>query len=239
MMNKIISYFKYKKAGSIVLEIEAQEENHLSFRVDAVQMQVDWGDGTPVSCGQLTGQFTHQYANKGIYKVLIQGEKITGIDMPECECVRMDVSACETIEYINCTGNCLSELDICNCKALYELYCMRNQLATLKLSKHPNLFYLSCASNCLENLNLHDCRNLVSLYCNQNRLKSLNVRKCRKLITVNLDDNTMGEKALLDFADSLRPRIMGCSGLVSLNGVSFDLLNRVRTIINKKRWFEI
>lgn len=239
MMDRIIRYFKDDKSGKIRLTVAVEKGEELSFRIDARSMQVEWGDHQQSQVGQLTEQFAHQYQNQGVYDIDIQGEEITGIDMPGCHCTDLKVEECETLEYINCSHNQLLRLDIRRCKALYELECRNNCLEELLLDKYSNLFYISCSSNRLHQLDLQGCRNLVNLYCNHNFLRELDVRNCPKLVTLNIEDNAFTTESLLAFVATLKVKPKGTTGLIGIGKKDISSLQEVRNRMNEKGWYEI
>lgn len=243
MISKLINYLRRKdtcrKSGIIRLKVDLSVENSLSFRVDGTNMLVEWGDGVVSEQMQMTGQFTHQYAVGEECDIVVRGEDITAIDMPRCQCISLGVTGCETLEFINCSDNRLSELNVSYCKELYELHCAYNELESLDIENSLKLFYIDCASNRLRAIDVKGCRNLVNLYCSKNRIHTLNLSDCRKLVIVKAEENAFDEISLLDCISTLKHKFNGTPGLLGINGMLSGTTDRVKVSIAEKGWCEI
>ena len=154
-------WFQRTTYGEIYLDIEINEKEEITFRVNAGWVKVEWGDGEQSETKRRAECFRHYYRQKGLYRILVQGENIVDLDIKKCRIVRLEVNYCPTLEFIDCSGNLLKELDVQGCKKLYELDCSHNQLEELKLGRYKKLFHLSCAWNNLEQLELGGCPGLV------------------------------------------------------------------------------
>lgn len=227
--------------GRIELKVEVPAGKPLSFRIDAVSMQVNWGDGKQSNPCTGTEQFTHMYPAGGCFVIVVSGKNITDIDLPGCCITALDVSGCSTLEFINCSNNLLEQLDVRNCKCLYELHCADNRLRELRLEKYKKLFYLSCESNRLEELKVEGCKNLVNLYCRNNRLRALDVSHCRKLVSVNVEGNAFDQDSLQQFISTLASRPKYNVGFLEVQHVEGERPEEqyLRDFIFKKGWLEI
>lgn len=239
MIGQIVNCFKkqsiIKKSGKIVFQADVSATDDISFRIDARLMQVDWGDGTNNEEAGITQQFSHRYQKSRIYQVEVTGVDITAIDIPDCHLISLDVSGCETLEYIDCSSNALAILDVQNCKCLYELRCSYNQLEELLLAEYKDLFYLACSNNSLREINLSGCRYLINLYCERNRLQNLELSCCPHLRTIFAEANAFSERSLLQLITSLKRKRASCPGILKLNlptGFNPDLLTT-------KGWYKI
>lgn len=239
MIGQIVNCFKkqsiIKKSGKIVFQTDVSATDDISFRIDARLMQVDWGDGENSREAGVTQQFSHRYKKSGIYQVVVEGMDVTAIDIPDCHLISLDISGCETLEFIDCSFNSLVALDVRNCTHLYELRCAYNQLEQLLLSAYKDLFYLACSNNRLREINLSGCRYLVNLYCDRNRLQNLEVSCCPHLRTIFAEANAFSEPALLQLVTSLKRKRVSCPGILKLS-----LPSRFNPdLLTSKGWYKI
>lgn len=243
MIRRIIKSLKKNdvihKSGTIRLEVNMIVERSLTFRVDAQNMQVVWGDGEISKRYYHTEQFVHEYKQNGVYEILISGENIEAIDMPGCYCSELDIQVKDSLEFINCSNNQLQQLRVNQCKHLNELHCDNNLLKQLELDELSELFHLSCSFNLLERISVKGCRNLVNLYCIRNKLRSLDLRNCCKLLIVNIGENEFDEIALLRFISTLRHKFNNKIGLLGINGILPENTEQIRISIAEKGWCEI
>jgi hypothetical protein len=79
------------------------------------------------------------------------------------------------LDYLQCSGNNLSELNLANNVKLYTLECRNNNLIRLDLTNNVDLRYLYCYSNNLTELDLTNNTKLNTLDCWDNPLTSINV----------------------------------------------------------------
>lgn len=208
MSCKIVDYFgslfvkKRQIYGEIRFSVNLSGPEEISFRVDAQEILIEWGDGETAQ-GSRIEPFQHHYMKAGSYNGCIRGKNITDIDIPYCYLRTLNVSACPTLEFLDCSDNELTELDLRNCTDLYEIYCAKNKIQELKLSKYKKLFYLSCSSNQLERLDLGGCTKLVTLRCQNNLLHKLDLKRCPKLMSVNIERNKFNTQELCEFLSAL------------------------------------
>lgn len=228
---------KHTTYGEIYLDIEIDEREEISFRVNAGMVKVEWGDGEESETKKQAECFRHFYKGRGIYHLIIQGEKIVDLDIKKCRIIRLEVNHCPTLEFIDCSENLLRELDVRGCRKLYELDCSHNQLGELKLGRYKKLFHLSCAWNNLEYLELSGCRGLVDLFCKYNNIHHLDVSKCKKLRSVNIGNNALDISALRHFMDSLAIPPHKEKGFVVIRNNMIP--NSDSTLELKRGWYEI
>ncbi len=231
--------WKFARRSEICFKTKITNENQeINFRITAKALWIDWGDGQHSYVEQPEQYLKHKYTSLGIYQVTVKGIAIRELEIRKCNLIYLNVSKCNTLEFIDCSENILTSLDIRNCSRLYEFYCEVNRLKELKLRKYKKLFYLSCAYNYLEHIELKGCRKLVSLICKQNRLNTLDVSKCLCLSTVNIEGNNMDSFAIDRFIASLRSRRRYDRGFLTLRG-NIGSGNYDRTVFLKKGWYEI
>lgn len=63
-----------------------------------------------------------------IYRVTITGDAVQGIDIHECELVKLDISKCPILEYLDCRSNQIKHLDISQNINLKQLRWLDNQI---------------------------------------------------------------------------------------------------------------
>jgi len=225
--------------GEICICADVSVESDVSFRVDGQKMQVMWGDGEQSRIWGISQQFTHRYSHPGSYWIHIRGENMTALDIPDAHILQLDLSACPTLEYIDCSGNLLKILDLRTCKWLCELKCLNNRLTELKLGTYRKLYQIVCSFNYLEKIDVSGCPNLVEFYCNGNNLEGLDLRNCRKLLTLNIEKNRFTESALLDMITGLPLRGKNIPGLVCLGYEDSYDVEKIQRFLGRKGWFEI
>lgn len=230
------------RAGEIRFTVEVTTAACITFRLDGEDVVVNWGDGRISEETDPTGRCHHSYKEAGIYHIIISGRDIINLEVKRCNILSLDVQACPTIEFIDCSENFLTELDVYNCKYLYELYCDGNRIRKLLLGKYYKLFYLSCSSNELEEVKLDGCRHLVNFRCRRNNLRTLDVSRCSKLVSVNVEYNKLDYINLIFFLSTLPSRPVGDLGyIVFRNNIEVEYYdnNFVKNIINSKGWREV
>ncbi len=139
----------------------------------------------------------------------------------------LDLSGCESLKSLNCSGSTVGSLDVSGCTALYSLvcegcgltsvnisgcgalgglYCTNNSLTSLDVSGCRGLEDLSCEYNSLTGLDVSGFGELDWLYCNDNALETLDVSGCVNLVGLYCSNNALGELEL-----------GGCEKLEALN----------------------
>lgn len=104
------------RAGEIRFTVEVTTAACITFRLDGEDVVVNWGDGRISEETDPTGRCHHSYKEAGIYHIIISGRDIINLEVKRCNILSLDVQACPTIEFIDCSENFLTELDVYNCK---------------------------------------------------------------------------------------------------------------------------
>ena len=113
-------------------------------------------------------------------------------DDPELKLIgNLDLSGCDALEYLDCSGNELESLNVSGCTALLRLYCDENQLTSLDVSSNTALSVLSCPVNSLKSLNVSKNTALRYLYCHENQLTSLNLLENTALQRLKCAENKL------------------------------------------------
>lgn len=247
MSCKITDYFgnlfakSRQLLGEVRFSVNLSVSREISFRIDAQEVSVEWGDGE-VTAGSRVDAFLHRYTKAGVYHGCIRGKNITDLDVPCCYLDVLDVTMCQSLEFLDCSDNKITELDLRNCKELYEVYCAKNQIRELKLSNYEKLFYLSCSYNELESLDLSGCTKLMTFRCRSNRLHKLDLKRCRKLVSVNIEENEFNHQELFEFLATLVKRPVNDKGFLIFhpdeNDEGYDRA-KFLNYIKKRGWCEI
>ena len=99
----------------------------------------------------------------------------------------------ESLTYLNCDYNQLTELDVSQNTVLTDLGCSSNQLTALDVSRNTELRYFVCFNNQLTELDVSRNTELTILGCNTNQLTELDVSANTKLETLWCDYNQLTE----------------------------------------------
>ncbi|WP_369684474.1 C10 family peptidase [Porphyromonas uenonis] len=144
----------------------------------------------------------------------------------------LDVSRCNTLTVLNCSGNLLQSLDITHNEALTDLYCSNNQLETLDLSHARALEDLDGANIRLTDLDLSQCLNLRYLNLSNNQLTSLDVSHNPNLKVLFCDGNPIERERMTQLVKTLSDR----TGLEEGTFVPGECLKSDVAIANAKNW---
>ena len=101
----------------------------------------------------------------------------------------LDVSGCQSLTLLDCSGNALTALSLNHNQRLETLICDGNALATLDVSSLSNLYNLSCSANDLTALDLSANTQLTTLNCSANALTSLDLSQNTYLNQLECSDN--------------------------------------------------
>ena len=144
----------------------------------------------------------------------------------------LDVSRCNTLTVLNCSGNLLQSLDITHNEALTDLYCSNNQLETLDLSHARALEDLDGANIRLTDLDLSQCLNLEYANLSSNQLTSLDVSHNHNLKVLFCDGNPIERERMTQLVKTLSDR----TGLEEGTFVPGECLKSDVAIANAKNW---
>ena len=129
------------------------------------------------------------------YNNIIRSIDVSMLDhLTELSCSYNDIHSLklnESLKYLDCFVNGLSELNVKGCTNLKKLECEMNMLTSLDLTNCNKLEYLSCEDNRIKNLNLGRNSHLSIIECAYNDLSSLDVSKCNRITTIVCDYNKL------------------------------------------------
>ena len=97
----------------------------------------------------------------------------------------------ESLTYLNCDYNQLTELDVSQNTVLTDLGCSSNQLTALDVSRNTELRYFVCFNNQLTELDVSRNTELTYLDCEENPLTKLDVSANTKLETLSCAANSL------------------------------------------------
>ena len=136
------------------------------------------------------------YENRGTLTSL-QGieyfESLTYLNCDYNQLTELDVSRYTALTDLWCSYNQLTELDVSQNTALTDLGCSSNQLTALDVSRNTELRYFVCFNNQLTELDVSRNTELTILGCNTNQLAELDVSANTKLETLWCDYNQLTE----------------------------------------------
>ena len=89
---------------------------------------------------------------EGVYAVDAKEGGSTSTISPNV--TNLDVSACSSLKFLECTNNNLTSLNVSGLANLISIYCDNNMLSSLKLSGLRSLTDLICSNNNLSSLDL-------------------------------------------------------------------------------------
>lgn len=131
------------------------------------------------------------------------------LDISGNQLTDLDVSANKALETLNCSGNQLTSLNVSANKALEYLDCSQNQLTQLDVRSNKVLGELNCRNNQLEELKFRSNEALVTLLCQGNRLEKLDVSSMKSLKTLYCFNNSLDE---LDLSKNSLLETISCAG---------------------------
>ena len=159
------------------------------------------------------------------------------LDMSDCQALEwlycsgnqltaLDVSGLETLGMLYCSANQLTALDISGCVGLFDFACEENQLTTLDASGLEALKYLACGKNQLTTLAVNGCKALKQLYCSKNQLTALDANSCEALTILVCNENQL---TALDVSGCEALKDLGCdkNQLTALDVSSCKALERL------------
>lgn len=104
----------------------------------------------------------------------------------------LDISGCKSLEDINCSNNCLTELNVDEFTDLHYLDCSGNKLTNLDISTNINLEYVNCSYNYdLGKLDVSSNKNLTAIGCSGCGLSSLDVSMLSELQDLSCSSNLL------------------------------------------------
>ena len=105
--------------------------------------------------------------------------------------IYINISNCTSLQLLNCSFNCTTELIIQNTPKLRYIYCQNNKLISLVVSECKKLEVLLCMCNSLTELNLQNLKLLQSIYCYSNKINTLDIKGCNSLSVLECSQNKL------------------------------------------------
>lgn len=103
------------------------------------------------------------------------------------------------LNYLDFSGNAVTNFSLSNKPFLTDLICIGNQLATLTISNMPGLKYLRCDSNQLTNLSVTNFPALYDFICTENPLVTLTVNNLPSLWQLFVSNNKIASLTITNF----------------------------------------
>lgn len=184
------------------------------------EITVDWGDGTVETLTTEPYQTSGNYWLENYYAIRLEHEygervedmpvKITGKKIAELHSYgirfnEVDVTRCETLEYIKLAAT-MTTLDVSHQPKLVVLDLSDSpSIETLNLGDKPELVYLHCSPSKNTTLDLSTCKKLRYLHAySMENVTSLDLSNCQELEWVDLHCRTIDNIPVYNKLSSLK-----------------------------------
>jgi hypothetical protein len=165
-------------------------------------LTIDWGDDTKPEQFTLTtypAEHRHQYLSEKTHTIILNGWvsylRIGHFYIDENyysnQLISFDAGNNNSLIYLDCSENIITNLDISKCTGLKELHCWNNQLTSLNLSGNKALIILKCWNNQLSNLDVSKNVELAEMTCSNNKINNLNISHNTKLKELYCNHNLL------------------------------------------------
>ena len=194
---------------------------------------ISWGDGNNSNSYTLStneSKCTHDYTNTTSRTITITGNTMTYLNCTDNQLTNINVIGNALLEYLNCSFNNLTSLNLTGLTKLKELNCsLDNCLGTLNLSNFTNLTKLNCYDAHLTSLKVTGCTNLKEIMCGANNLGALDLKNLTNLTTLSCENSS-------SFTGVTSLNLAGCTNLKEIECRGNSLLKTLDTsgLINLK-----
>jgi Leucine-rich repeat (LRR) protein len=96
-----------------------------------------------------------------------------------------------SLAWINCSRNLITELKISNMPILHDIDCSYNNITSISLANLPMLTTLNCINNQLSSLDLIGTKILDNLYCSNNKIETIDSNPLSTLRRLYCDHNQL------------------------------------------------
>ena len=128
----------------------------------------------------------------------------------------LDLSNNTMLEYLTCNFNQISDIDLSNNLLLKDISMSYNSLTSLDLAFNDSLISLSCSGNAITELDLSNKPNLEFVFCEDNTLSVLELSNVPELVRVWCTGNQISELDMLN-KPNLEQLMAGDNLLTSLD----------------------
>jgi Leucine-rich repeat (LRR) protein len=160
-------------------------------------LTIDWGDGTKPEQFTLSNyktEYYHEYQSEEKHSIILNGW-VTGFyckgSFTTNQIISLNAGNNNSLKYLDCSDNVLTNLDISKCTELTELYCNDNQLTNLNLSNNKALIILKCWNNQLSSLDVRKNVALTNMSCSNNKITNLDLSNNTELKELYCNDNQL------------------------------------------------
>jgi len=212
-------------------------------------LTIDWGDGTKeqFTLSHNKTEYYHEYESGEKHTIILNGwvstlyagkfymngndatnqiisldvgnnNSLTYLDCSDNIITDLNISKCTELTELHCWNNQLTSLDVNNSKKLTILKCFDNQLLSLDVTKNIALTNMSCGKNRIRDLDISLNINLMELYCNDNLLTNLDASKNDIISGFFCHDNQLSAYSLNNLFTSLHSKIIPKGKTVSIYG---------------------
>lgn len=129
-----------------------------------------------------------------IYWTATDVKKVREFSIYESECVgTIDVSGCDSLTYLDCSFNFITELNVSNTPKLLSLACGENRISELDISTCPELNILICNDNNIAALDVTNNPKVESIKCSNNPISELNLENNASLAVLECTNMELTE----------------------------------------------
>ncbi len=173
------------------------------FRKELVIYDSDWDNC--LSRQEISIADSLSLSGKGI-KDLTGIEYLTALEYLDCtgnQLTDLCLINLPELKELNCSGNQLTELQLINLPSLQTLLCDYNALSALDVTNLSALSYFSCVGNQLTELHVSGLPDLTHLYCQENQITELELTQLSQLQYLQCADNQLTALELSDLTNLL------------------------------------
>jgi len=164
-------------------------------------LTIDWGDGTKeqFTLSHNKTEYYHEYESGEKHTIILNGWVSAlyagkfNIDWNSVtnQIISLDAGNNNSLTYLDCSDNIITDLNISKCTELTELHCWNNQLTNLDVSKNKTLTMLKCWNNQLSNLDISKNEALKEMSCSNNLIINLDISHSLQLIELYCNNNLL------------------------------------------------
>ena len=129
---------------------------------------------------------------------LSQNTELQFLDASGNTITDLDLNNNTMLEYLICNFNQISEIDLSNNLLLRDIWLNNNNLTSLDLAVNDSLISLRCSLNDITEMDLSNKPNLSTVFCNDNSISVLNINNAPELSSLWCSGNQISELDVLN-----------------------------------------
>ena len=158
--------------------LEASPMNQISWDLNGNYFTIDTNSDGEIQETEALNVLSINVEDSGISSI-VGIESFSNLQYLNCsgnDLTNLDVSQNLSLRVLQCNENQLSELDLLSNTLLNNVRCSYNLLTDLNLTNNPELAAVSCAYNQLTILDLSANPNMIDYVCNNNQITELYIK---------------------------------------------------------------